>query len=97
MRHRVIMARSTVQCLLLPRFFLLDNDQNPGNIWQRRLFYLECIIPSRDDLFDNFLKTLKWKKFKIDFIKNLTTNTTNIAKDDDIPVLCRIEGGIDPQ
>ncbi|XP_023173612.1 uncharacterized protein LOC111601317 isoform X3 [Drosophila hydei] len=91
MLHRVIMARSTVQCLLLPRFFLFDNEQNPGNIWQRRLFYLDCIIPSRESLFDNFLKTLKWNKFKIDLIKNLTLNTKDIAKFDDIPILCRIE------
>ncbi|XP_064554401.1 uncharacterized protein LOC135439600 isoform X1 [Drosophila montana] len=92
MHHRVIMARNTVQCLLLPRFFLLDKKQNPGNIWQRRLFYLDCIIPSREALFDDFLKTLKWKKFKFDFIhRNLISNTIDIARDDDIPILCRIE------
>jgi len=37
MEHRVVMARSTVQCLILPRFFLLEKKQNPGNIWERRL------------------------------------------------------------
>ncbi|KRF78599.1 uncharacterized protein [Drosophila virilis] len=92
MHHRVIMARNTVQCLLLPRFFLLDKKQNPGNIWQRRLFYLDCIIPSREALFDDFLKTLKWKKFKAEFIQeNILSNTVDIARDDDIPILCRIE------
>ncbi|XP_030564223.1 uncharacterized protein LOC115765011 isoform X2 [Drosophila novamexicana] len=92
MHHRVIMARNTVQCLLLPRFFLLDKKQNPGNIWQRRLFYLDCIIPSREALFDDFLKTLKWKKFKFDFIhQNILSNTIDHARGDDIPILCRIE------
>ncbi|EDW25293.1 GL26512 [Drosophila persimilis] len=47
MEHRVIMARTVVQCLVLPRFWLLEEELNPGNIWQRRRFYLECSAPSR--------------------------------------------------
>ncbi|XP_032592921.1 uncharacterized protein LOC6563546 [Drosophila grimshawi] len=91
-QHRVIMARNTVQCLLLPRFFLMDKEQNPGNIWQRRSVYLDVIIPSREALFDDFLRNLKWKKFKNDFVKNnVLSNSTDIARHDDIPILCRIE------
>lgn len=86
------MARNTVQCLVLPRFFLLEENQNPGKIWQRRIFYLDCTIPSREELFKDFLKTLKWKQFKSDFIrKQLRVDCKDIAKDADIPILCRIE------
>jgi len=94
-QHRVIMARDTVQCLMLPRFFLLDKDFNPGNIWQRRLYYLDCMIPTREMLFNNFLKNLEWKAFKTKYInENLKSIASDTATDDDIPILCRIEAGI---
>ncbi|XP_017845483.1 uncharacterized protein LOC108601996 isoform X1 [Drosophila busckii] len=90
-KDRVIMARSTVQCLMLPRFFLLEKEQNPENVWHRRLFYMECIIPSRETLFDDFLKTLNWKKFKHDFIsQSLKSDTNDIGREEDIPIICRI-------
>ncbi|KAH8293611.1 hypothetical protein KR054_002173 [Drosophila jambulina] len=91
MKHRVIMARTTVQCLTLPRFFLLEAKQNPGNIWERRLFYLECMIPSREALYQQFLKTRKWKKFKNDFIRQTLKSSHNHGTHiDDIPIMCRI-------
>lgn len=91
MEHRVVMARTTVQCLTLPRFFLLEKKQNPGNIWERRLFYLECMIPSREALFEHFLKTREWKKFKNDFIhQSLKHLDKNVAHIDDVPIICRI-------
>lgn len=86
------MARNTVQCLVIPRFFLLEENQNPEKIWQRRIFYLNCTIPSREDLFQDFLKTLNWKKFKSDYIRSqLRLDCRDVAKDDDIPIICRIE------
>ncbi|XP_020817546.1 uncharacterized protein LOC110191135 [Drosophila serrata] len=91
MKHRVIMARTTVQCLILPRFFLLENKQNPGNMWERRLFYLDCMIPSREALFKQFLKTRRWKKFKNDFIRQTVKLSPNHGTHiDDIPIICRI-------
>ncbi|XP_017028516.1 uncharacterized protein [Drosophila kikkawai] len=92
MEHRVIMARTVVQCLLLPRYWLLEEEQNPGNIWNRRRFYYECNVPSRQDLFTNFLKTRKWNKFRHDYIQNLLDEKTNahISKEEDIPIMCRI-------
>ncbi|XP_017083564.2 uncharacterized protein LOC108116287 isoform X2 [Drosophila eugracilis] len=92
MEHRVIMARTTVQCLTLPRFFLLEKKQNPGNIWERRLLYMECMIPSREALFTHFLKTCDWKKFKNNFIRETLkySENNNIAHEGDIPIICRI-------
>ncbi|XP_070072392.1 uncharacterized protein [Drosophila takahashii] len=91
MEHRVIMARTTVQCLTLPRFFLLEKKQNPGNIWERRLLYMECMIPSREALFTHYLKTRDWKKFKNDFIRETWKPTDNDnTHADDIPIICRI-------
>lgn len=91
MTHRVIMARTNVQCLLLPRYWLMDEDQNPGHVWQRRKFYIENCIPSREELFANFLKTRRWDKFKEDFIQStLDPNSSNSTHPEDIPIMCRI-------
>ncbi|KAM7360315.1 uncharacterized protein ACRADG_004761 isoform 2-T2 [Cochliomyia hominivorax] len=90
--HRVIMARTTVQCLMIPRYWLLEQEQNPGNIWQRRRFYLDTTIPSRETLFKDFLNTRQWHNFKMNIIqsylnKNSIANLTHV---EDIPIICRI-------
>ncbi|XP_016983332.2 uncharacterized protein LOC108047600 isoform X1 [Drosophila rhopaloa] len=92
MEHRVIMARTAVQCLLIPRYWLLEEEQNPGNIWHRRRFYFECNVPSRQDLFTNFLKTRQWNKFRHDYIQGLLNREAkgNLTKEEDIPIMCRI-------
>lgn len=35
MIDRAIVARNQVQCLLIPRYWLFEKDQNMGNIWQK--------------------------------------------------------------
>ncbi|KAH8368807.1 hypothetical protein KR084_007731, partial [Drosophila pseudotakahashii] len=92
MHHRVIMARTTVQCILIPRFWLFEPAQNPGNIWQRQRFYIECNIPTREDLYKDFLKTRKWEKFRRDYIENILNSDSlaNFTKVEDIPIISRI-------
>ncbi|XP_017066776.1 uncharacterized protein LOC108104933 [Drosophila eugracilis] len=92
MDHRVIMARTTVQCILIPRFWLFEPAQNPGNLWQRKRFYIECNIPTREDLFKDFLKTRKWEKFRHDYIESILNadSLANFTKVEDIPVISRI-------
>lgn len=38
MQHRTIVARNNVQCLLIPRHWILQKQQNPANIWIRYEF-----------------------------------------------------------
>ncbi|XP_016951652.1 uncharacterized protein LOC108025627 [Drosophila biarmipes] len=92
MHHRVIMARTTVQCILIPRFWLFEPAQNPGNIWQRQRFYIECNIPTREALYKDFLKTRKWEKFRRDYIENILNadSLANFTKVEDIPIISRI-------
>uniref|UniRef100_A0A1B0FQQ6 Cyclic nucleotide-binding domain-containing protein n=1 Tax=Glossina morsitans morsitans TaxID=37546 RepID=A0A1B0FQQ6_GLOMM len=92
LEHRVIMARTTVQCLLMPRFWLLEKSQNPGNVWQRRRFYLDSTIPSRQSLFTDFLSTCQWQKFKSRIIKQCidSNSFSNPTKIQDVPIICRI-------
>ncbi|BFG00810.1 uncharacterized protein DMAD_00729 [Drosophila madeirensis] len=92
MEHRVIMSRTVVQCLVLPRFWLLEDEQNPGNIWQRRRFYFECSVPSRQALFEDYLKTRRWDKFRRDYLQStLDPNSKGyMTKEEDIPIICHI-------
>ncbi|TDG40973.1 hypothetical protein AWZ03_012598 [Drosophila navojoa] len=89
--HRVIMARTVVQCLLLPRYWLMATEQNPGHIWLRRRFSLETNIPSREELFNHFMKTRRWEKFKHDYVQSTLVETnSNGTHLEDIPIICRI-------
>ncbi|XP_026839520.1 uncharacterized protein LOC6551769 isoform X2 [Drosophila erecta] len=91
MENRVIMARSTVQCLILPRFFLLEKKQNPGNVWERRLLYVDVMIPSREALFAHYRKASDWKKFKSDLIsETLKPSDNDYTHIEDVPIICRI-------
>ncbi|XP_017110560.1 uncharacterized protein LOC108134673 isoform X2 [Drosophila elegans] len=92
MDHRVIMARTKVQCILIPRFWLFEAAQNPGNFWQRQRFYIECNIPTRENLYKDFLKTRKWEKFRHDYIQNILNSDSlaNFTKVEDIPIISRI-------
>ncbi|XP_039495145.1 uncharacterized protein LOC120454152 isoform X1 [Drosophila santomea] len=91
MENRVIMARSTVQCLILPRFFLLEKKQNPGNVWERRLLYVDVMIPSREALFAHYRKACDWKKFKNDLISETLKPSDNADTHiEDVPIICRI-------
>ncbi|KAH8308637.1 hypothetical protein KR044_003699 [Drosophila immigrans] len=88
--HRVVMARTTVQCLLIPRYWLMEDEQNPGHIWQRMRFYLDRCIPSRKTLFHDFIKTRKWAQFKEDCVEQFKHSQTNPTKIEDIPIIISI-------
>ncbi|KAH8397996.1 hypothetical protein KR222_009174 [Zaprionus bogoriensis] len=88
--YRVVMARTTVQCLLIPLYWLMEDNQNPGHIWQRMRFYLDRCIPSRESLYLDFIKTRKWAQFKEDCVEQFTHSTTNPTKIQDIPIIIRI-------
>ncbi|XP_017869905.1 PREDICTED: uncharacterized protein LOC108618419 isoform X1 [Drosophila arizonae] len=88
--HRVVMARTTVQCLLIPRYWLMEEDQNPGHMWQRMRFYLDRWIPSRKTLYEDFIKTRKWAQFKADCVEEFTNSITSDTKVEDIPIVIRI-------
>ncbi|ALC49874.1 CG8958, partial [Drosophila busckii] len=88
--HRVLMARTTVQCLLLPRYWLMEEEQNPGHIWQRMSFYIDRYIPSRETLFQDYIKTRQWAQFKRSCVEEYIQQGVNSTKVEDIPVIIRI-------
>ncbi|EDW29953.1 GL15910 [Drosophila persimilis] len=92
MHHRNIMARTTVQCLIIPRFWLFEPAQNPGNIWQRQLLYIQSNLPTREELFHDFLKTRKWQMFRHNYVQKVLTEKANYCdtKPEDVPIVGRI-------
>lgn len=94
MENRVIIAKSEVQCLMIPRYWLFQKAQNIGNVWQRIKLFLNSTVPSQEKLFNNYLANQKWKKFKkktINEIKRENGIEASATKYYNIPVICRIE------
>ncbi|CRK89954.1 CLUMA_CG003682, isoform A [Clunio marinus] len=94
MENRVILARNVVQCLMIPRLWLLQKSQNIGNVWPRLQVFLNSKIPSQQQLFENYLNNQKWKKYKkktIEEIKREMGLKVSQTKYYNVPVICRVE------
>lgn len=94
MENRMIIAKNTVQCLLIPRHWLFQKTQNIGNVWQRIKLFLNSSIPSQQQLYKNHLANRKWKIYKKRTLNHiLIQKRTSIAQTQyhDIPVVCRVE------
>lgn len=92
--NRVIIAKTTVQCLMIPRHWLFQKSQNIGNVWQRIKLFNNSSIPSQQKLFSNYLDHLKWKKYKnkiMSQVKNELGISASETQYYNIPVICRIQ------
>ncbi|XP_053669706.1 uncharacterized protein LOC128720086 [Anopheles nili] len=92
MPHRTVVARNRVQCLVIPRGWLFEKNQNVGNTWQRIRIRLDTAI-QRDRLFEVFVSDQQWQCFRKalvrDFVRlNPRLNPTQLA---DVPIMCRVE------
>lgn len=92
LQHKTIVARTSVQCLLVPRYWLFIKAQNKGNIWERIRLYLDSTIPSRTLAFKEYLDELKWKKYRKDLVEAVMSNSRipNPTTYFDIPLICRV-------
>lgn len=92
--NRVIIAKTSVQCLMIPRHWLFQKAQNIGNVWQRIKLFNNSLIPSQHKLFVQYLDDQKWKKFKkktIGQVKNELGISASDTRYYNIPVICRIQ------
>lgn len=97
MNHRTVVAKRLTECLLLPRYWLMQKEQNIGNVWSRTKIYLNLTLPSREATFEEFLRKRRWKRFKKDrMIEYLEQKSDHqiTARLQDVPNLCRIENGL---
>lgn len=97
MEHRTIVAKEPCQCLLIPRFWLMDKPQNRGNMWHRLRMWLDLSVPSRQKTFEDFLATNRWREYRREVVEDVLrqdpqprTNTTTVL---DVPLICRIMEG----
>ncbi|XP_058448478.1 uncharacterized protein LOC131428503 [Malaya genurostris] len=91
MDDRTVVARDRVQCLLIPRYWLLQKPQNTNNVWTRVRIFLDQQQPSRERVFQWFLRELRWKKFRTQTKQtagHLMGNPTGFR---DVPFMCRLE------
>ncbi|XP_035772682.1 uncharacterized protein LOC118456213, partial [Anopheles albimanus] len=93
MVDRVVFARSRVQCLLIPRYWLLEKQQNRGNVWHRIRIFLEQRQPSRDRLFRHFLLERRWHRYRRQLVDDhVAVNAPrHLPLLRDVPLVCRIE------
>ncbi|XP_058811524.1 cAMP-dependent protein kinase type I-alpha regulatory subunit-like [Topomyia yanbarensis] len=93
MEDRSIVARNHVQCMLIPRYWLFMKHQNTGNVWQRIKMYLEMAIPSREQLFKQFLDDLNWLAYRKKVVNEIVQRRgrQNHTRLIDVPIVCRVE------
>lgn len=93
LQDRIIIAQTEVQCLLLPRYWLFQKEQNAGNIWSRTRMFLDANLPSREILFKEFLNNRRWKAYKKDLVEKTPKKNVHKTTEANIPIICRIENG----
>uniref|UniRef100_A0A182N002 Cyclic nucleotide-binding domain-containing protein n=1 Tax=Anopheles dirus TaxID=7168 RepID=A0A182N002_9DIPT len=88
-QHRTIVARTSTQCLLIPRCWLFLKRQNIGNTWQRLCMYLDWAVPSRGDLFQGFLRDQRWLDYRR-WLVGVTAKRRSGTVPADVPIMCRL-------
>ncbi|XP_053658520.1 cGMP-dependent protein kinase egl-4-like [Anopheles marshallii] len=92
MPHRMVVARNRVQCLMIPRGWLLEKEQNVGNTWLRIRMKLDMAIP-RDRLFELFMRDQNWQRYRKTLVREFVHRNSrqNLTQFADVPIICQIE------
>lgn len=69
--NRFIVASEHTTCLLIPRYFLLNN--NTSNEWTRVKLFLQRHIPNTTVVFEQFIEHQKWRKYRKDLVDSIYT------------------------
>ncbi|KAL0883982.1 hypothetical protein ABMA27_016033 [Loxostege sticticalis] len=95
MRDRRIVALTPVDCMLLPKIWLLQ--RNTANIWSRIQHYLEKKIPTKKQLFKDFVAHRRWQEFREQMVTDVISrsNTVNWTSVHDVPYSIRMEEMLD--
>ncbi|CAG4940976.1 unnamed protein product [Colias eurytheme] len=95
MRDRRIVALTHVDCMLLPKIWLLQ--RNTANIWTRIQHYLEKKIPTKKQLFKEFVSARRWQEFREELVDDVIarSNTVNWTSVHDVPYSIRMEEMLD--
>ncbi|XP_060800846.1 uncharacterized protein LOC106131076 isoform X1 [Amyelois transitella] len=95
MRDRRIVALTPVDCMLMPKIWLLQ--KNTANIWTRIQHYLEKKIPTKKQLFKEFVSQRRWQDFRNQMVDDVVSrsNTVNWTSVHDVPYSIRMEEMLD--
>ncbi|XP_049864907.1 uncharacterized protein LOC126366048 isoform X2 [Pectinophora gossypiella] len=91
MRDRRIVALTPVNCILMPKVWLLQ--RNTANIWTRIQYYLEKKIPNKQQLFNEFLNQRRWEEYRQQLVGDVVAGakTVNYTTVHDVPYSVRME------
>ncbi|KAH9632762.1 hypothetical protein HF086_012097 [Spodoptera exigua] len=95
MRDRRIIALTPVDCMLLPKMWLLQ--RNTANIWSRIQHFLEKKIPTKRQLFREFVSARRWQEFRDQLVGDIVarSKTVNLTSVHDVPYSIRMEEMLD--
>ncbi|XP_063379665.1 uncharacterized protein LOC134666434 [Cydia fagiglandana] len=95
MRDRRIVALTPVDCMLLPKVWLLQ--RNPANIWTRIQHYLEKKIPNKRKLFKEFVAARRWQEYRDQVVSDVVARSkaVNFTTVHDVPYSIRLEEMLD--
>ncbi|XP_034825335.1 uncharacterized protein [Maniola hyperantus] len=95
MRDRRIVALTPVSCMLLPKIWLLQ--RNTANIWSRIQHYLDKKIPTKKQLFKEFVSARRWQEFREQLVEDVVSRSSavNYTTVHDVPYSIRMEEMVD--
>ncbi|XP_063636136.1 uncharacterized protein LOC134806745 [Cydia splendana] len=95
MRDRRIVALTPVDCMLLPKVWLLQ--RNTANIWTRIQHYLEKKIPTKKQLFKEFVSARRWQEYRDQVVSDVVARSkaVNFTTVHDVPYSIRMEEMVD--
>lgn len=68
---RIITSKTTIQCLLIPKFWLYQKEQNTANKWNEKVMDINLSLPSQTEIINNDWKEFKWIEFKRKLCKRI--------------------------
>ncbi|XP_063374628.1 uncharacterized protein LOC134662356 [Cydia amplana] len=91
MRDRRIVALTPVDCMLLPKVWLLQ--RNTANIWTRIQHYLEKKIPTKRKLFKEMVSACRWQDYRDQVVSDVVARSkaVNFTTVHDVPYSIRME------
>lgn len=92
-RDRFIVAKTLVQCLLIPQFWLLQNEQDVGNVWEKKMHDIDASIPTKMGILRQLKQEAAWTAWKNNQLNELYARSPLIAAKDDeeLPVMLKIQ------
>ncbi|XP_076749689.1 uncharacterized protein LOC143422711 isoform X2 [Xylocopa sonorina] len=98
MINRRIVATTHVRCFLVPRYWL--NVHNRANIWERVKLFMNSKFPTKEQLFEEFVRKRKWLEYKKTLVQDVGRRGRRIHSNvtiHDVPYAIRIVNDIDEE